>query len=261
MPQLNQKRLNTTAKKLAQKIISTKKNISYFEEPYKFLVLDDFLPRDLAESALRKFPNLSSSCWEFQNTKDLEIKYRTVWKSEFDIPEHIVDIVRILNSSILLTAISKRFCIKKLIPDSYFTGGGLNAMRRSGVLDVHVDGNYHDATGLNRRMNVILFLNKSWKNNWGGDFGIYDNDGEICKKRILPIFNRLVIFDTHDKSFHGMPEKLNCPKNRIRKSLILYYYTKESRPRFQITNPKPHSALWKKNDFKDKFNKKTRKYF
>jgi Rps23 Pro-64 3,4-dihydroxylase Tpa1-like proline 4-hydroxylase len=256
----NQSSLKKIAISCANKIEFTKLNKDFFSFPYKHLVIDNFLPNSLAKKCLENFPAISNKCWLKYNHKDIEIKYRTNWKSEFDIPSGIVEAVRIFNSSIILSAISKRFAINKLIPDPYFTGGGLNVSTRGGLLDVHVDGNYHDATGLNRRMNIILYLNQNWKEEWGGSFGLYTNNGKKCAKKISPIFNRLVIFDSHDKSFHGLPEPLVCPKNQSRKSIILYYYTKEKRPKNQIIVDKPHSALWVKKNLTDNKGSRTRKF-
>ena len=119
-------------------------------------------------------------------------------------------------------------------------------------MDVHVDGNYHDATGLNRRVNAILYLNPGYEDSWGGHFGIYDNEGKNCVERIAPKFNRLVVFDTHDKSFHGLPDPLNFPEGKNRKSVIIYYYTKDRRPGEQDRFQDPHSALWVKKGVADK---------
>ena len=112
-----------------------------------------------------------------------------------------------MNSSYFLKALSNALNIPKLMPDPYFSGGGLNATISGGLLDVHVDGNYHDASGLNRRVNVILYLNPNWKEGWGGEFGLYDKKGENLVKKISPINNRLMVFDTNDYSFHGLPER------------------------------------------------------
>ena len=79
-------------------------------------------------------------------------KSRSNWTSEFDIPEKIIDVIRILNSSLILKAMSELFSIPKLMPDPYFSGGGLNVSQTNGLLDVHVDGNYHDASSLNRQL-------------------------------------------------------------------------------------------------------------
>ena len=257
---LTQKQLNLEAQLCAQKIIDAKLNVDYFETPYKHLVIDEFFSDSLVYECLKNFPDINDSSWEHANEADIEIKYRTTWGSEFDIPEGIVDAVRILNSSCFLMAMSERFEIPKIIPDPYFTGGGLNVTKAGGLLDVHVDGNYHDATGLNRRLNALVYLNPNWQSGWGGEFGIYDEKGEKCLKEVAPLFNRLVIFDSHDKSFHGLPAPLNFPKDELRRSIILYYYTKDPRPDSQITINDPHSALWKKRGLHDKRGNKTRKY-
>jgi hypothetical protein len=247
---------NNSCAKLSQ----VKKGTNFFEEPFKHLYIDNFFDSEFIDNCLRYFPLDTDDCWEISNDKDIEIKYRTTWKSEFDIPDGIVDLIRVLNSGPFLYSMSQIMGIPKLIPDPYFTGGGLNMMKRAGLLDTHVDGNYHDATGLNRRVNAILYFNKGWEESWGGEFGIYDSNGENCLKKIAPIFNRLVIFDTHDKSFHGLPDPLNFPEDFPRRSLLLYYYTKESRPSSQIAQSEPHSALWKKRNFRDKKGKIKREY-
>ena len=244
------------ATKIAQALTGTE----YFDEPYKYIVIEDFFDKELADYCLQNFPSPGDACWEHTNDIDIEVKLRTTWKSEFDIPETIVDAVRILNFSVVLKAMGERLGIPKLLPDPYFTGGGLNVTMRGGMLDVHVDGNYHDATGLTRRINAIVYLNPEWLSDWGGEFGIYDKTGEICLKKVPPMFNRVVIFDAHDFSFHGLPDLVNFPEGEPRRSIILYYYTKEPRPAGQVAVPDPHSALWKKRDFHDKRGQKTRAF-
>ena len=256
---------NTNLKKIAlscvEKLSKNNGKFLYSEEPFKHFVIDNFLPKDIADKCLSSFPSSEDKNWEITNDEDIEIKKRSNWKSEFDIPENIIDVVRILNSSLSLEKLSSILNIPKLMPDPYFTGGGLNESSKGGLLDVHIDGNYHDASGLNRRVNAILFLNPDWKEEWGGHFGLYDKDGKDCIKKILPSFNRLLVFDTSDISFHGLPEPIACPENIKRRSIILYYYTKSNRPKNQKKFKKPHSALWKKKDLKDKKGKTERKYY
>lgn len=260
MTTFSQNDLKKIAESCADKIVSAKLGEDYFENPYKHLIIDNFFDQQLANVCLQNFPPLENSTWEHSNDADIEIKYRTTWKSEFDIPEGIVDVVRILNSSLFLNAMSSRFGIDKIVSDPYFSGGGLNVTKTGGLLDVHVDGNYHDATGLNRRLNALVYLNPNWQVEWGGEFGIYDENGIQCIKKVAPLFNRLVIFDSHDKSFHGLPTPLNFPNDQNRKSIILYYYTKAPRPDEQVSVKAPHSALWKKRDLLDKRGNKTRDF-
>lgn len=256
----SQAELNEIAKNCAMKLSHAEDDQSFFEHPFKHIVIDEFLPYELALSCATAFPSTDESSWDVCNDQDIEIKYRSTWESEFDVPEGLIDAIRILNSAPILKAMGERMSIPKLIPDPYFTGGGLNITKRGGLLDVHVDGNYHDATGLNRRTNLLIYLNEQWENNWGGEFGLYDQSGTKCLKKVAPIFNRCVIFDSHDYSFHGLPNPINFPENVDRKSILLYYYTLMPRPNSQISVKEPHSALWVKKGLKDKRGSKTRRY-
>lgn len=255
-----QSELKKIAQECAEKLDRAIDGQSFFEKPFKHIVIDNFLPLDLAKASSHAFPSTDDPRWEITNDKDIEIKYRTDWKSEFDIPDGLIDTIRILNSAQILKAMGNRIGIPKLVPDPYFTGGGLNISKRGGLLDVHVDGNYHDATGLNRRTNLLIYLNEQWENDWGGEFGLYDHEGKVCLKKVVPIFNRCVIFDSHDYSFHGLPNPITCPENTYRKSILLYYYTMAQRPQSQIATKEPHSALWVKRGLHDKRGSKTRKY-
>lgn len=257
---MNQDKLRIEALQCAKRIANAVEGEELFDQPFRHVVIDNFFTDDFANVLLRRFPSIEEDIWERTNDKDIEIKLRTTWSSEFDIPDGIVDAVRILNSSLLLRAMSRKLGIEKLIPDAYFSGGGLNVTVNSGLLGVHVDGNYHDATGLNRRVNAIVYLNPGWRHGWGGEFGLYDSTGENLVKKVEPHFNRLVVFDTHDYSYHGLPDPLNFPAGQVRKSIILYYYTKEARPSSQVKFNQPHSALWKKRGDTDKRGNTTREF-
>ena len=256
---MKQNDLKNLATLSVAKIISEDSNFS--ELPFKHLYCDNFFSTEFANALLNSFPKLDNSdLWDSSNDPEIEVKMRSKWQSEFDIPDTIVDAIRVLNSSLFLKSVSEKFDIPKLMPDPYFTGGGLNVTVSGGLLDVHVDGNYHDASGLNRRINAILYLNPGWQEGWGGEFGLYDETGDKLIKKIAPIHNRLVIFDTNDKSFHGLPDPLNFPEGLARRSIILYYYTKDERPSDQVTVNEPHSALWKKKGGLDKRGNKTRDF-
>lgn len=257
---MKQSELKKIAEVCSSKIRMAESGTCFFEEPFKHVVIDDFFPIDFAKELINNFPDINSLDWERTNDKDIEVKLRTMWKSEFDIPDGIIESVRVMNSSLFLNAMAELFGIPKIMPDPYFSGGGLNVTVSGGLLDVHVDGNYHDASGLNRRLNAILYLNPEWQEGWGGEFGLYDATGDNLIKKVAPLFNRLVIFDTNDYSYHGLPDPLNFPEDEVRKSIILYYYTKDSRPSSQISVAAPHSALWKKRGLLDKRGNKTRDF-
>jgi Rps23 Pro-64 3,4-dihydroxylase Tpa1-like proline 4-hydroxylase len=257
---MNQIEIKKIAETAVSKITNSRIGFEYFEEPFKHIVIDNFFEINFADDLERGFPEITFQNYDKSDDKDIEVKYRTKWASEFDVPDTVIDAVRIFNSALMLRAMSKIFGIDKLMSDPYFSGGGLNVSLKGGLLDVHVDGNYHDASGLNRRINAILYLNPGWEDSWGGDFGLYDSTGDNLVKKIKPLHNRLVIFDTNDYSYHGLPDPINFPEDRARKSIILYYYTKESRPLHQVSVSQPHSALWKKRGNKDKRGNDTRSY-
>lgn len=126
--------------------------------------------------------------------------------------------------------------IPNLIPDPYFFGGGFHNIPRGGFLKMHVDFNIHDKWRLDRRLNVLIFLNENWKPEWGGDLIL----GENAEVKIPPLFNTTVIFETTDKSWHGHPEPLTCPEGESRKSIALYYYTATN-----MYKDKPHTTIYK----------------
>jgi len=256
---MSQNQLKKFSAESKEKIIDSKSN-NFSNEPFKHIYIDNFFEEKFASELLENFPSLESNLWERTNDPEIEVKMRSKWSSEFDIPEKIVDAIRIMNSAPFLESLSKALDIPKLIPDPYFTGGGLNVTVCGGLLDVHVDGNYHDATGLHRRVNAILYLNPGWQEGWGGEFGLYDNKGENLIKKIAPFHNRFMAFDTNDFSFHDLPDPLNFPNGKARRSIILYYYTKDPRPSNQVSVKNPHSALWKKKGWKDKKGNETREY-
>jgi len=252
--------LRREAVSLAERIVSSQPDVEFFKSPFQHLILNDAFTLELSNLCLQHFPSLSDDCWEFSSIPGIEIKARSTWTSEFDSPEGIVDAIRILNSAPILRAMSERFEIPKLMPDPYFTGGGLNCSSFGGQLDVHVDGNYHDASGMHRRMNAILYLNPSYQSEWGGEFGIYKDDGETLVKTVEPLHNRLVVFESHDKSYHGIPNQIRFPDDEPRRSIILYFYTAKPRPKDVTTVEEPHSALWKSKGFTDKLGNVTRDF-
>jgi Rps23 Pro-64 3,4-dihydroxylase Tpa1-like proline 4-hydroxylase len=133
--------------------------------------------------------------------------------------------------------------IEGLITDHTLNGGGLHQILRGGKLDIHADYNYHPITQLDRRLNVLVYLNENWHPGWGGNLELWNKDMSSCEKSIEPFFNRVVIFSTNDDSFHGHPDPLECPETESRKSIALYYYT-NGRP--ESERSAPHSTLFKR---------------
>jgi Rps23 Pro-64 3,4-dihydroxylase Tpa1-like proline 4-hydroxylase len=222
-------------------------------EPFPHVVIDHFLHHDLYAGLLREFPGPGDRAWErFDDAGVQEKKLRTTWRSEYDMPQTTREVCRFLNSGLFLRVLSDMTGIEGLVSDPYYAGGGLGCILPGGLLDVHVDGSMHHGMKLHRRLNALLYLNQEWKSEWGGQLGFYANkDDPEPAVRIDPMGNTLVIFETHDRTYHGHPEPLAAPVPR--NSLLLYYYTSEPRPEGQVVYPGAHSALWRERGWRDKW--------
>lgn len=209
-------------------------------EPYPHIVIDDFLPSEALEAVLAEFPAPSDDIWQrFCHT---DSKKSACFDTDKMLPK-TRDLLERFNSPAMLEFLENLTGIKDLIPDAHLLGGGMHQIARGGFLSIHADFNVHPKWQLDRRLNVLLFLNKDWKDEYGGYFELWNTAME-CHKKVLPVFNRLVVFSTTDTSYHGHPSPLSCPQGMTRKSLALYYYT-NGRP--DEERSQSHSTLYQRS--------------
>ncbi len=216
--------------------------------PFPHIVIDNFLPDALLEAVLKEFPNPKQIDWQtFQTPAEKKLASR----HEQQMGDATRLLLYSLNSSTFITFLEILTGIDGVLPDPHFEGGGLHQIERGGFLKMHVDFNHHKKLRLDRRLNFLLYLNQDWKEEYGGHLELWDTNMTQCQKKILPLFNRCVVFSTTDFSYHGHPEPLTCPEDRTRKSLALYYYT-NGRPAEEVTG-KPHTTIFQartQDDFK-----------
>jgi len=216
--------------------------------PFPHVVIDNFLPEALLEEVLKEFPNPKQIDWQtFQTPAEKKLASR----HEQQMGDATRLLLYSLNSSTFITFLEILTGIDGVLPDPHFEGGGLHQIERGGFLKMHVDFNHHKKLRLDRRLNFLLYLNQDWKEEYGGHLELWDTNMTQCQKKILPLFNRCVVFSTTDFSYHGHPEPLTCPEDRTRKSLALYYYT-NGRPAEEVTG-KPHTTIFQartQDDFK-----------
>ncbi|MDQ3140782.1 MAG: 2OG-Fe(II) oxygenase [Bacteroidota bacterium] len=223
--------INPATKSLMD-LASHKKDEYQSGEPFPNIYFDNFFNPDMLEEVLSEFPNLEKG-QDIHYHNPNEVKFAS--KGEHRFGEKSKHFAHFLNSQHFLEFLSELTGIDALIPDPYFEGGGFHQIKKGGFLKVHADFNKNKITQLDRRLNVLVYLNKDWKEEYGGHFELWTKDMKQSKKKILPIFNRMAIFSTTDFSYHGHPDPLNCPENISRKSMALYYYT-NGRPLEEI-NP------------------------
>jgi Rps23 Pro-64 3,4-dihydroxylase Tpa1-like proline 4-hydroxylase len=213
-------------------------------QPFPHVVIDDFLNTQSCEKLLYDLDHVDNKdTWNKHNHDRIQIKWRSNWQCDEDVPDHTRAMIQFFNGGTFLRWLSQLTDMAGLIPDPYLTGGGFNQINRGGVLAIHADGNWHDLMKIHRRLNVIIYLNHDWQDHWGGHLELWDRDHHQqpgqCRVKIRPDFNRCVIFATDDYSYHGHPTPLTCPEDRGRKSLILYYYTSQ-RPANEVQDLDHH---------------------
>jgi hypothetical protein len=207
-------------------------------KPFPHIYFDDFLPTQAAEAALRDFPAPRQVKWsEFDNPQEKKLAFDVVER----LPAGVRDVLHFMNSRPMLEFLEILTGIKGVIPDPYYIGGGVHQIKPGGKLAVHADFNHHSRLNLERRINVLIYLNKDWKEEYGGHFELWNKEMTAAEQKLLPLFNRCAIFSTTSTSYHGHPNPLSCPPDRTRKSLATYYYS-NGRPEEEARDA--HSTLF-----------------
>lgn len=193
--------------------------------PFPHAVIDDFLEPDIAVRLADYLASVDVSEWPRDDHPD-QVNKR--WMPDPDRLEPVAaDALRYFNSPAALEFFERLTGIGPLIADDGYLGGGVHISGPGGRLGVHCDFNIHPDLGIHRRLNALLFLNRDWDPAWNGQLELYDESLTEPVSLIDPGFNRLVIFSVTDRAFHGVPKRINCPDDRRRCSLALYYYTAE----------------------------------
>jgi hypothetical protein len=196
--------------------------------PYPHIVFDDFLEQRAAHEAMEEFAALQDSPWHsYVHVNEAKFSHTdpTSWGPCL---RRILDT---LNSPRFVDFVGELTGIEGLMADPALEGGGLHRSTTGGFLNVHADFTVHPHhLDWSRRINLLLYLNEDWRPNYGGDLELWSPDMKRCEKSIAPLGNRVVIFRTDMDSFHGHPEPMTCPKDVHRRSMALYYFTREDRP-------------------------------
>ncbi|WP_299733793.1 2OG-Fe(II) oxygenase [uncultured Tateyamaria sp.] len=190
-------------------------------EPYHHICIDNFLPEDVINGVIKDIATLPDAEASFsraqENLKSSYIPER--------LPTYTKNLFYALNSRPFLLFLQEMTGIDNLIPDPYFNGAGIHRTLNGGHLDIHADFNVHKQMRVERRLNVLIYLNRDWQEDWGGSFEIWDKQMTQKMASFVPTFNRMVCFSTGSDTFHGNPEPVNHPKGEPRQSIALYYYT------------------------------------
>jgi hypothetical protein len=201
------------------------------KKPFHYLVYDGFFKPEAAEQILAAYPDVTTGNWDGTTYINQKNKFAlTKFGDEHPLLQQVFDE---FNGEKFLHLVEGITGIDELIGDDELFGGGLHQSVTGAFLDVHVDFNYHQTTRYHRRMNAIVYMNKDWKDSYNGHLELWDMKAKKQLENVAPVFNRCVIFETNEVSYHGHPKPLAAPGGMTRKSLAVYYYTKD-RPAHEI---------------------------
>lgn len=210
--------------------------------PFPHIVLDDFFNEKSLDLLIENFPKSSN---EYSSQFDNKSEKKLTLNNPKQFSDENNNFINFLNSFIFTNFLQVITNINEtLVPDPYLIGGGLHELKNGGFLNIHADFNIHPKMKLDRRLNVLIYLNKNWSDENGGQLELWNKEMTKCHKSIIPKYNRMVIFSTTTFSYHGNPNKVKCSEDKSRKSLALYYYS-NGRPSHEIELGN-HSTIFRK---------------
>ena len=209
-------------------------------KPFHYTMFEGLFNAEAAELIYSEYPSIKDGMWDGTTYIDQKNKFQ---KTTFDQDSVFESVFQELNSDAFLNWLQRVTGIQNLTGDPELFGGGLHQSITGAFLNVHVDYNIHPKTKFHRRLNVLVYMNKDWKDEYEGHLELWDfsDNKKVLLTKVAPIFNRCVIFETNEISFHGHPKPLNTPKGINRKSIATYYYA-ETRPASEISDS--HNTIY-----------------
>ena len=199
--------------------------VQYFKEPFDHWVIDDFMAIDVARELANDFVDFNHKDWY---TYDNPLEIKKTLNNWWNFPPVTYSMISYLNSRIYIEEIQKITGHSFLHEDPGLHGAGWHIHGNGGKLNVHLDYSIHPKMNLERKLNLIYYLSEDWDPAWGGNLEFWrgtNKKAEYKVKQIDCLFNRAIIFDTTQNSWHGFPERIQCPEGKYRKSIALYYLT------------------------------------
>ena len=188
-------------------------------EPFEHIIIPNFLNADFIQEITKHFPKVNEKWHHYNNPIEIKFAYDNIYQLEDCIKNYF----NVLSTEEITKVFRKITDIEELEFDPYLHGAGLHAHPRNGRLNMHLDYEKHPYSNKQRRLNVILYLSEDWKQEWNGHSELWNKDMTECVVKSPVNFNTCLIFKTNEISWHGLPEKIQCPEGLLRKSLAYYY--------------------------------------
>jgi len=188
-------------------------------EPFEHIIIPNFLNEDFIHEISQKFPKVNEKWHSYNNPIEVKFAYDHISQ----LNECMKEYFNVLSTEEITNVFKNITDIENLEFDPYLHGAGLHAHPRNGFLNMHLDYEKHPHIHKQRRLNLILYLNDDWKEEWNGHSELWNKDMTECVVKSAVKFNSCLIFKTDEISWHGLPEKIKCPEEIFRKTLAYYY--------------------------------------
>lgn len=197
--------------------------------PCPHVTIDRFLNPEFCAQLVREFPKCDDSVLKRFNANGM--RGGKSKKQEIrEIGDSFLAFDELIKSKEFLDILTQITGIPDLIYDPDYYGGGTHESLNGERLLPHIDYNYHPKTGFYRRLNLLVYLNSEWQQEWGGELELHSNplNPDEDEVRSCPVaMNNCTILATTSTSWHGFPAiELPAEKRHLsRKSIAIYYYT------------------------------------
>jgi hypothetical protein len=208
--------------------------------PFPYFVFDDFLPAELARELAEGFPTPEHKGWKRRDHDEQAARLGQLQRTGFaDIAPVVRHVLAELCGMAFLDFLGALTGIEGLIADPHFSGAGPSLTLPGGHLALHADFNRDRRRHLARAVTVLLYVNREWQSEWGGELELWNRERTSCEARVSPRPNRLAVLAHGDDYWHGHPAPLACPPDRYRASIASYYYVVGG------ADADAHSAIWR----------------
>ena len=190
-------------------------------DPYPHLILDNMFSEEVLDSLVDELPPFTSEKWVHERHDRL---VKSNLRSAVDLGDHAFQFASVMHSAGFLYFVSEITGVRPLLPDPYLSGAGYHVVPAGGKFDVHADRNIDQNSGLERRLAMLIYLNKDWRPEYGGQLELWNQEGTKCEKVVEPIFNRTILFEIGDKNFHAV-RPVTDGLGLKRRSFAIYYHS------------------------------------
>lgn len=189
-------------------------------KPWPHIVVNDAFPEKLLDTA-------AAECAALQETRLVSTNTDRLVKQEASdglgpATQHLLNLV---DSARFRQFISTVTGVRDLHSDPTHKFAGVHRTPPGGFTKIHRDFEVHPTTGLFHRVNLLIYLNRDWPEDYGGSLELWPADMSAPGCRIFPRFNTMILWETHGATLHGLPDPVTCPPGRMRLSVASYYYT------------------------------------